>query len=165
MKKSILLLIAFCAISTFGFAQKTLSTKNKKQSTVTVMEYYGDSIGITNAIPAAQLPNVMGDAKEKDNIRIEGVVQEVCQKKGCWMTMRMADGETIRITFKDYGFFLPMDASGRKAIMEGKAFVAVTSVEELKHYAEDAKKSKEEIAKITKPERKLTFEARGVVLQ
>lgn len=158
-------MIAFCAISISGFAQKTMNAKSKPQQTATVMEYYGDSIGITNAIPAAQLPKVMGDAKEKDNVRIEGIIQEVCQKKGCWMTMRMADGETIRITFKDYGFFLPMDASGRKAIMEGKAFVAITSVEELKHYAEDANKSKEEIAKITKPERKLTFEARGVVLQ
>jgi hypothetical protein len=57
-----------------------------------------------------------------------------------------------------------MDASGRKAIMEGRAFREVLSVDMLRHYAEDAGKSKEEIEKIVEPETRLSFEASGVLI-
>jgi hypothetical protein len=40
-----------------------------------------------------------------------------------------------------------------------------TSVAELQHYAEDAGKSKEEIAKITEPKLELTFVADGVIVK
>ena len=43
-------------------------------------------------------------------------------------------------------------------------FNDVTSVAELKHYAEDANKPKEEIEKITQPEKKPAFEAEGVII-
>jgi hypothetical protein len=49
--------------------------------------------------------------------------------------------------------------------MRGTASINVTSVEELRHYAEDAKKSKEEIEKITEPKSELVFEADGVIIK
>ena len=73
--------------------------------------------------------------------------------------------ETVMIRFKDYGFFIPLNSDGKEVIVEGKAFVRETSVDELKHYAEDLGKSKEEIAKITEPERTLSFEAIGVLMK
>jgi hypothetical protein len=51
------------------------------------------------------------------------------------------------------------------AIVSGKAFVDVVSVDELKHYAKDGGKSKEEIAKITKPEVTYSFLASGVYIK
>jgi len=68
------------------------------------------------------------------------------------------------VRFKDYGFFVPLDATG-EVIINGKAYVSETSVEELKHYAEDAGKSSEEIALIVKAEKTFSFEANGVLLK
>ena len=71
----------------------------------------------------------------------------------------------MRVTFKDYAFFVPKDASGKTVIMDGYAYKNVTTVAELRHYAEDAGKPKEEIEKITEPESELVFEAHGVIIK
>jgi hypothetical protein len=91
-------------------------------------------------------------------------VEEVCQKKGCWMTVHSgnAGGEEIMVRFKDYGFFVPKDLGGKKVLVEGKAFKSVIPGEDLRHYAEDAGKSEEEIMAITEPENSFQFEATGV---
>ena len=39
-----------------------------------------------------------------------------------------------------------------------------TSVEQLKHYAEDANKTKEEIAAIKEPKKEIIVEAKGVLV-
>lgn len=78
--------------------------------------------------------------------------------------MDAGGGELMMVRFYDYGFFLPMDCAGKKIILEGNAFKSVTSVDELRHYAEDAGKSKEEIEKITEAEKQISFEATGVLL-
>lgn len=71
----------------------------------------------------------------------------------------------MRVSFKDYDFFVPKDIEGKTVVFEGKAFSRVTPVKELKHYAEDAGKSKEEVAKITEPEKALVFVADGVIVK
>jgi hypothetical protein len=85
--------------------------------------------------------------------------------KGCWMKVRTTDGQTMRVTFRDYGFFVPKDIAGKQVVFEGTAQQSTTSVADLKHYAEDAGKSKEEIAKITQPEKAVTFVADGVIVK
>jgi hypothetical protein len=69
------------------------------------------------------------------------------------------------VTFKDYGFFVPLESGGKTALMKGIAYYDTISVEMLKHYAEDAGKSEEEIALITEPELAISFEASGVKLK
>ena len=68
------------------------------------------------------------------------------------------------VKFKDYGFFMPLDLAGSEVVMAGKAFREETSVDELRHYAEDEGQSAEEIAKITEPVEELKFLAYGVVV-
>ena len=63
---------------------------------------------------------------------------------------------------KDYAFFVPTALKGKTVVMEGKAENKEISVNELKHYAEDAKKSQAEIDKITKPENETRFLASGI---
>ena len=79
------------------------------------------------------------------------------------MKLDMGNDKIVRVTFKDYGFFMPLDATG-EVVVNGIAYVKETSVADLKHYAEDAGKSAEEIAKITEPEVTMSFEADGVLL-
>ena len=49
-------------------------------------------------------------------------------------------------------------------VIDGEMKLSTTSVEELQHYAEDAKKSKEQIAAITKPEKEISVMAKGITV-
>ena len=57
-----------------------------------------------------------------------------------------------------------VSAKGKTVVIDGKVEIKTTSVAELKHYAEDAKKSKEEIDAITKPEKEVRVMAKGIVI-
>ena len=124
---------------------------------------FGAELSDAESIQAEQLEATLGDQKSVD-VKVEGEIAEVCKMKGCWMTVTTAEGETVRVTFKDYEFFVPKDAAGYKVVFEGEAKREVVDVATLKHYAEDAGKSTEEIAEITEDETKLTFVASGVTI-
>jgi hypothetical protein len=141
-----------------------ISCGNKTENLPDPYSRFGDSIAVDNAGEIAGFISDIGTEGKKTG-RVSGKVLEVCQKKGCWMTLDAGNNQTIRVTFKDYGFFVPMDIAGKQVIIEGFAYNDTTSVEELKHYAEDAGKPKEEIEKITEPEIKVSFEAHGVAIK
>ena len=92
-------------------------------------------------------------------------INTCCQKKGCWMMVDLGDGQEMRVTFKDYGFFVPLTSSGRDVVMQGNAYYDTTTVEMLRHYAEDEGLPQEEIDAITEPELALAFEATGVIVK
>jgi hypothetical protein len=158
MKKLFLLALVFGALSCNQAPKETVAVEAVE------FQYYGDEITEENAVPATQLVALMGDATEKE-MKIVGTIEEVCQKKGCWMKLDLGNGEKMRITFKDYAFFVPKDASGREVVLDGLAMIEETSLESLRHYAEDAGKSKAEIEAITEGTKELVFEARGVILK
>ncbi|MBD2703952.1 DUF4920 domain-containing protein [Spirosoma sp. BT702] len=149
--KKFLFFSLFIAISWSASAQKEVS-------------YHGKKITEAGAIPATQLASQMGD-KEKINTKVEGTVESVCKVKGCWMKVKTAEGQTMRVMFKDYAFFVPKDIEGKTVVVEGLAETTTTPVAKLRHYAEDAGKSKEEIEKITEPEKAITFMADGVIVK
>lgn len=125
---------------------------------------YGDAITADGAISTADLARAM---KEKDEVivKVEGELITSCAMKGCWMDMKMADGSVMKVRFKDYGFFVPTKGlEGKHAVIQGTATREIVDVATLKHYAEDAGKSKEEISRITEPQTKLMFLADGVLI-
>ena len=96
---------------------------------------------------------------------ISGEIIDVCPKKGCWMNVKV-DTDTVFVKFKDYGFFVPKSGiEGKQILMSGKIFRDTITVERLRHYAEDAKKSIEEIELITEPEFKINMIANGVAIK
>ena len=126
--------------------------------------YFGKRIQETGAVSPAE---VVARLQKADTvaIKVAGPVKAVCQKKGCWMTMDMGAGATMQVRFKDYAFFVPKDIAGATVVAEGIAYKEVQSVEELRHYAEDAGKSKEEVAAITQPKTVYSFMAEGVIVK
>lgn len=124
---------------------------------------YGDKATADGAIPASSLA---GKMKGIDSlaVKITGTVTSVCQMKGCWLQIDIGDGKTMRVKFKDYAFFVPKDLSGKKVVLDGYAYNSTTSVDELRHYAQDAGKSKAEIEKITEPDVSVIYEARSVIV-
>ena len=153
------------AISLTCVAQKTdkQSKKATEQDNSHII-YRGKKITDEGAITAAELVEKM-KTTDRLETKVIATIVAVCQVKGCWMQVDLGNGELMRVTFKDYGFFVPLDASGKTVLMEGVASQKNTSVEMLRHYAEDAGKSKEEIEAITEPENKLAFEAVGVIVK
>ena len=141
-----------------------MDEKVEQKMTTDVLEYFGDTLTPENAIPADQLLSKL-IGKDSLQVKITGTIEEVCQKKGCWMNVSLGNGQSMKIRFKDYSFFVPKDANGKTAIFEGIAYNDTIPVNELKHYAEDEGKSKEEVEKITKPEISVSFEANGVIIK
>ena len=117
---------------------------------------YGSGTTAAGAIEVNLLEEKLVTA-EKFTGKVKGTVNKVCEKKGCWMTLAQTDGEGIMIRFKDYKFFMPKDIVGKDVVLQGTAQKTVTSVEMLKHYAEDAGKSKAEIEKITEPKTEMNL--------
>lgn len=138
--------------------------ETEKNTSVESGLYFGDSINSTGAVESSTLVTAMG-TKDSLPIKLSGKILDVCQKKGCWMEVDAGGGQTMRVSFKDYGFFVPKDAAGKIAVMDGFAKIDTISIEELKHYAEDAGKSKAEIEKITAPEIEISYEAYGVIIK
>ena len=109
---------------------------------------------------------------ERDNflnssskVKIEGEILSSCPMKGCWMKISV-EKDTVLVRFKDYGFFVPKSGiEGKSTIINGSLSVDTLSIAQLQHYAEDAGKSKKEIALISKPEITISFLADGVVIK
>jgi hypothetical protein len=90
---------------------------------------YGDAITLTDPQPLARVLASPDSFKDK-SVLIEGKVRKACSRKGCWMEIADSiDNETARcrVTFKDYGFFVPTDSSGADARVQ-----AVVAVEQVK---------------------------------
>ena len=101
-----------------------------------------------------------------ENVILEGVITQTCAKKGCWMNVKMAEGDTMMVRFKDYGFFVPKEgAEDLRTVMHGIAKMDTISVDLLRHYAEDAGETEDIIMEITEPRFILEFIADGVLIE
>ena len=136
---------------------------------IEAIEYvsFGKKIIVDDAIAATSMAAHYKTMNTGDSINSKMIakVNSVCQAKGCWMTLNLEDGKEVMVKFKDYGFFVPKDIAGKEVVINGKAYVKEVPIDELKHYAEDAGKSAEDIAAITEPKRTYSFEADGVLLK
>lgn len=168
MKKLSLVFALWVGIVTFSCQQKTEESQKTTYEVVgeaeTVPGNYGDVVKADQTVTMAEMISLVETEGEFAG-KISGEIKEVCTKKGCWFSMDLPNGETMRVTFKDYGFFLPTNSQGFPIVMEGVATLTETDVETLRHYAEDQGKSKDEIDAITEPERKISFEATGVKIK
>ena len=128
------------------------------------LERYGAEIDAEGAVPAEELLALM-EGNDSIEVKVRTVVQEVCQVKGCWMDVDLGNDQVMSVSFKDYGFFVPKDCAGREVVMEGVLKYELQSVEWLRHKAEDAGQTEDEIASITEPIESYQFVASGVILQ
>ena len=56
-------------------------------------------------------------------VRTEGVVSAVCQSMGCWMEITDESGQA-HIKMAGHSFFIPKEASGHRAVVQGKLLAA-----------------------------------------
>lgn len=166
MKKIVFLLLVGVSI----IACKNASETNEAEETAiveveTTYQTFGEGFDVEGILTKEEMIKQYQNLKEGDTVevRFTSKVNSVCQAKGCWMRLDMGEDESF-VKFKDYAFFMPKDIAGQDVIVEGKAFVDMTSVEDLKHFAEDAGKSQDEIDAITEPKLTLSFLSSGVLI-
>jgi hypothetical protein len=141
-----------------GVAIKKLPKLDKQ-----TWDLFGDRIGQgAEATPLADVLKKPDDFLGKV-VRIEALITAVCQNKGCWMNLGSQQPPMV-VKFKDYGFFVPKDASGRVAIVEGTMTMTQETVEQTRHYLEDAGKHAE-AAKVTEGRKVWAFMADGVAIK
>ena len=119
---------------------------------------HGAEISSENALTIDSFLSKVGE--DESDFKVRGTIEEVCQMKGCWMTLKNDQGANIRVTFKDYGFFVPKDISGSEVIIEGVAKKEVLDEDVARHYAEDGGKEYDESMKNS-----ISFVANGVLVK
>ena len=156
--------VGFTACNQKDRSGKTPAVEEKEEVEIKKEDaFLGEPFDVENESP---LDILVSDMNSNDSVMavVEAKVTEVCQAKGCWMKVDLPNGESMRVTFKDYGFFMPKDLAGKSVKMNGIAKIEETDVETLKHFAEDGGKSEEEIAQINEPRMDYKFVASGVKL-
>ena len=159
--KKILFIASIAFLVSCG--NSTQSTENVEEENIEITKH-GDVITEEGAISSSEFLTQF-ENQDSLEVKLTANIAEVCSKKGCWMKLDMENGKTMRVTFKDYGFFVPKDAAGKTAILQGVAKMDTTDVATLRHYAEDANAPQEEIDAITEPEINYSFEATGVIIK
>lgn len=124
---------------------------------------HGSSFEVDPVISTKDFSRLMTNGSDTVDMVIKGVIKQVCSKKGCWMRLPLSGEEDLMVRFKDYGFFVPTDASG-EVIIKGQAFKTQISVADLRHYAQDAAATEAEIVSITGPKNTHSFIAEGVLI-
>lgn len=126
----------------------------------------GEKFTAEEVLDADQMKEHYNTLEEGDTVQVKfrSSVNAVCKNKGCWMRLDMKDGDETMVRFKDYAFFVPKDIEEREVVVSGKAYVTEMSVDDQRHFAEDAGKSPEEVAAITQPKKTFSFLAEGVVI-
>ena len=128
-----------------------------------VGDTYGAKITEAGAINITEVP-VLLKTKDTVAVKVRAKVESSCSKKGCWMNLKIDDKNSAFVKMKDYEFFVPTEIAGKTVVLDGIAFTKVTSVSELKHYAEDAKKPQSEIDAIKEPKKEIRFLANGIMV-
>jgi len=121
---------------------------------------YGVVSDVAKPIAPDEIKNNLVDNQFEGQVKAK--VTEVCKAEGCWIKVQKADGTSMMVRAKDHKFLMPENIVGKTVLIEGNATVKEVSEDMRKHYAEDAGKSKEEIAKIKGAEKDVQFSAKGV---
>lgn len=122
----------------------------------------GDDFGNGITLAATRpLSEVMAEPERytEEPVLVRARISDVCQRKGCWTILREGES-TVRVRFKDYGFFLPKGISGREALVEGVVTIRTMSEREARHFAAETRGGKPE--EIHGPQHEIGFVATGV---
>lgn len=172
IKKILFTASILSAFASFSCKQNDKETSTSIESSevidITSYENFGEEFSIENLLSTEAMRVNYENMKVGDSMKVSFItkVNEVCQMKGCWIKLDLGDSKTESfVKFKDYEFFVPMDAAEADAIVKGVAYKAETSIADLRHYAEDAGKTEEEIASITEPKVQYSFLADGIFLK
>jgi hypothetical protein len=95
---------------------------------------YGKGVAGTEVVKISELLD-HPDGYVGKTVRVEGLVTEVCPRRGCWINLASdREFETLRFKVEDGVIVFPMDAKGKRAVAEGVfTKIELTKEEALQH--------------------------------
>ncbi len=164
--KTFNILLVILAVAAWGNPLKLQAQDNDYTGNQDAWTTYGASFSPMEPESGQALLDFYESLEEEssESVQFKGKVSSVCQVKGCWMVVDLINDEQVRITFKDYGFFVPTDIVGKEVVVNGQAEVSEISEEDQRHYARDEGLSEQEINAIRGSKRTYTLVADGVML-
>jgi hypothetical protein len=156
MKSPLRTTLAVLALSALAAAPAVAATK------------YGK--GVSEATPV-KLSELMAkpDAYVGKVVKVEGLVTDVCPKRGCWINLAGdKEFQTIKVKVEDGVIVFPMTDKGKKAVVEGTfkkmELTKEQAIERAKHEAEE-KGTKCDVSKITGPQAVYQIMGVGAVVE
>ncbi|MBK9154239.1 MAG: DUF4920 domain-containing protein [Chloracidobacterium sp.] len=142
---SLCLLMAGCVAA---FGQGELNSKGepvaKNEQNAPVELKKGEKITrgaeLAKSVDKVKVAKVFEDpAKFTDKtVEVNGVIVRSCKKEGCWMEMADKEGgKSVRVTFGDHAFFIPLNSAGMKVRAQGVFKTKVLSKEHVDHLIND----------------------------
>ena len=122
---------------------------------------FGAKVSEEGAVSADLLAESLTQSGQTKEVKVTGKVTEVCKAEGCWIRVETKTGSML-VKMKDHAFLVPVALEGKTIVADGVATFKETSVDQLRHFAEDAGKSKKEIEKIVEPKKEIVFQATGI---
>ncbi len=147
MKRIIGTMMAVAVFAVAGVAQEMNSkgepvAKNEQNKPVELKK--GETITrgqtLAKGVAKTKVEKVFADpTKYADKtVQVEGVIVRSCKKEGCWMEMADKDGgKSVRVTFGDHAFFIPLNAAGMKVKAQGVFKTKTLSKEQVDHLVND----------------------------
>lgn len=134
MEKQVLVLLLALTFSSLTYAEALRLSEPVQQDESS--ETFG---ALVDSLPAVTTLATVLEAPDSfigKSLALETEVSKVCQKKGCFFIVQQGD-KTIRVTFKDYGFFVPTDIAGRKVTLVGELIQKEVSSAQAAHLSKD----------------------------
>jgi hypothetical protein len=129
---------------------------------------FGAGVKLAAATP---IDTILADPKAYNGktVRVEGMVTDVCPRRGCWFDMAGGGpGKKLKFKVVDGEMVFPPDAKGKYAVAEGVVSVHELSLEQSKQYAEEQAKeygTPYDPASITKPTALVRLDGTGATIR
>lgn len=97
-------------------------------------------VKLDNSLPKLSMQDLVTESSSHlaKPFQVEARIAKVCQKKGCFFIAQQ-DQHILRVSFRDYGFFIPTDSSGKTVTLAGELVQKEISPEQAAHFKADLK--------------------------
>jgi len=130
--------ILFCALTLAML--KPLHAETVRLSEPVATNATSETFGamIDSTLATTDLASLLAQPTEQlgKKVIIETKINKVCQKKGCFFIAQQ-NKHTARVSFRDYGFFIPTDSSGKTVLLSGELVEKQMTQEQAEHFSSD----------------------------
>ena len=136
---SLSLCLLGCEKSSSPAPEKPVAAASTASPSPADAQKFGDAITLTVRQDLKQVLSAPQTYAGK-TVLVEGHVRKACSRKGCWMELaESADPKAsgCRVTFKDYGFFVPTDSAGSSARVQASVELSTIKARQVEHLEQE----------------------------
>ncbi len=130
--------LASCLLLIVAFQTTSAEVTRLSDPTMTCDAFEVFGAPLDSTLPGQSLKDLLAQGPEVEGkeVRVTTRVAKICQKKGCFFIAQEGAAQA-RVTFADYGFFLPTDTGGKTVTLVGTLKANTLTAEQAAHYAQD----------------------------